>query len=104
VGTLADRMSEADLDKAVRDLLKVHGLFGYHVPDSRGAAAGWPDWVIVGTRVLFRELKSTDGQLSPAQVRVRTLLQAAGSDWGLWRPADLVSGRIAQELAAVRVS
>lgn len=94
-------MTEAQLEREVRRLLKERGLYGYHTHDSRGSESGWPDWVIVGRRILYRELKSTDGQLSPAQSRWRNLLVAAGSDWAVWRPADLVSGRIATELAGI---
>lgn len=101
MSTITYRMSEADLEAAVRDLLKTFGLWGYHPYDSRRSEPGWPDWVIVGRRILYRELKSADGQLAPAQVRVRNLLQAAGADWAVWRPADLVSGRISAELAAI---
>jgi hypothetical protein len=103
---MADRayaMSEADLERAVRDLLTVHGLWGYHPFDSRRSAPGWPDWVVLGTRVLFRELKTQSGRLSPDQRRVGYLLQAAGADWAVWRPADLMSGQIGRELEALRV-
>lgn len=93
--------SEAGLDQGVRYLLKVHGLWGYHTYDSRRSVPGMPDWMIVGTRVIFRELKSEEGRLAPAQTRVRNLLVAAGADWAVWRPADLVSGRIAEELAQI---
>lgn len=95
-------MSEADLESAVRDLLKVHGLWGYHVRDSRRSAPGWPDWVIVGGRILFRELKAQHGRLSSEQRRVGYLLQAAGADWAVWRPSDLLDGTIVGELAGIR--
>lgn len=94
-------MTEAELERAVRDLLGYYRLFGYHPHDSRRSEPGWPDWVIVGTRILWRELKSSTGQLRPEQRRVRDLLGAAGQDWAVWRPADLQSGRIAAELRAV---
>lgn len=95
-------MSEADLESAVRDLLKVHGLWGYHVRDSRRSAPGWPDWVIVGGRILYRELKTQQGRVSSEQQRVGYLLQAAGADWAVWRPTDLLGGRIAEEMAGLR--
>lgn len=94
-------MTEAELERHVRRMLADLRLFGFHPYDSRRSAPGWPDWTILGRRVLFRELKSSTGQLRPDQVRVRNLLVAAGEDWSIWRPEDLHSGRIAAELAAV---
>lgn len=94
-------MSEADLERAVQDLLKLHQLWGYHVRDSRRSAPGWPDWVIVGGRILFRELKTQQGRVSSEQRKVGYLLQAAGGDWDVWRPSDLLGGRVNAELAAV---
>jgi hypothetical protein len=32
-----------------------------------GMAAGWPDSVIVGSKIIYRELKSEHGKLSPEQ-------------------------------------
>lgn len=95
-------MTEAELDRAVRDVIALYGLYGYHTYDSRRSARGWPDWVVVGRRLLFRELKTIDGRLTSEQRKVGYLLQAAGADWDVWRPGDLVSGRIARELAACR--
>jgi hypothetical protein len=97
-------MTEAELETAVRALLKLHGLWGYHTHDSRRSEPGWPDWCIIGRRVIYRELKSQGGKLSSEQTRVRNLLLAAGQDWAVWRPADLHSGRIQRELAAVSAS
>jgi hypothetical protein len=94
------QMSEGELDKAVRDLLRRYGLFGYRVlvTDPR-STPGWPDWTIVGRGVLFRELKSAMGRTSGEQLRVGRLLRQAGQDWDVWRPLDLQTGRIAAELA-----
>ena len=51
--------------------------------------AGWPDLVLVAPdRILFRELKSATGKLSPAQEAWGTRLTGVGCDWGVWRPAD----------------
>lgn len=94
-------VTEDELDAAVRRLLAEMCLYGHHSHDSRREAPGWPDWVIVGTGVLYRELKSARGVLSAPQTRVRDALRHAGQDWGVWRPADLVSGRVGAELAAV---
>lgn len=98
-------MTEAELEAEVRRLLADRRLYGYHPYDSRRDTAGWPDWVILGRgRILYRELKTDFGQLSPEQSRVRNLLVVAGADWDIWRPVDLRSGRIQRELAALSVN
>lgn len=94
-------MSENELEQEIRALLRRYGLYGYHTHDSRRSPAGWPDWVILGRGLLFRELKSTGGYLTPAQRRVGYMLKAAGQDWDVWRPADLESGRIQRELERI---
>ena len=89
------------LDAHVRRLMDDLGLWGHHQQNSIGSRRGWPDWVIFGTGVLFRELKSERGTLKPDQAMVRDKILAAGGDWALWRPSDLLSGRIAAELTAI---
>ena len=96
-------MNEAELEKEVHGLIKFYGLFGFHAHDSRRSVGkGFPDWVICGKGgLLFRELKSDHGELSPEQRRWRNILLASGQDWAVWRPADLVSGRIENELGDI---
>jgi hypothetical protein len=89
------------LDAHVRKLMKDLGLLAFHTRDSRRSEQGYPDWTIVGKRVLFRELKTQRGRLSPSQKGWLAKLTAAGQDAGVWRPADLMSGRIAGELIAI---
>jgi hypothetical protein len=91
-------MLEAQLQQAVMDLCKLLGLDCFHVRNSRGMQPGWPDLVIVGTRVLYRELKSEAGSLSPDQRRVGSRLAAAGADWAMWRPRDLRNGVVERQL------
>lgn len=95
---LAAAVSEAELQQAVADLARMLGVLHFHVRNSRGMPAGWPDSVLVGQRVIFRELKSARGVLSPAQKAVGQALARAGADWSVWRPADLLSGRIEREI------
>lgn len=97
----AAAMPEAELQEAVRTMCCQLGLFHYHPYSSVRSEPGWPDSVIVGRRVLFRELKSEFGKLSPAQVKVSYLLKAAGASWKIWRPSDLLDGTIARELTEV---
>ena len=102
---LANMMTEDrgpdSLDSHVRRLLADLGLWGYHVRNSRGSERGWPDWVIIGNRVLFRELKTERGALSVEQREVGAKLQRAGQSWGVWRPRDLLSGKIVRELTGI---
>jgi VRR-NUC domain len=101
-------MSERDLENAVRRILKdLPRIWARHESDSRGAVAGWPDWVFLrraehfGGAVMFRELKTAKGCLTAAQQECLAYLKAAGLDADVYRPADLLSGRIARELAAL---
>ena len=90
------------LDAHVRRLLRDLNLRGYHTHDSRRSHGGYPDWTIVGTGgVLFRELKTQRGKVSPEQQQWLAALTAARQDADVWRPEDLLSGRIARELAAI---
>jgi hypothetical protein len=96
-------MSEHDLERFVRYLTAQRHLPAFHVVNSRRAVTikGWPDWTIVGTRVLFRELKTGRGKVTDAQQALGEAILAAGGDWAVWRPADLKSGLIEAELDAI---
>jgi hypothetical protein len=94
-------VSEAELQQAVADLCARLGLFHYHPLHSIGSAKGWPDSVIVGHRVLFRELKSASGSLTPEQKRVGYRLRAAGANWDVWRPKDWTGGTILKQLREI---
>jgi len=97
----AAAMAEAELQEAVRKMCCQLGLFHYHPLHSIGSAKGWPDSVIIGRRILYRELKSQFGRATPEQTEVGYKLRAAGANWKIWRPSDLLSGLIAAELAEV---
>jgi hypothetical protein len=98
------------LEAHLRRLMKGLGLTGFHVEKSLDveknrknvSVKGWPDWTIRGPRgVLFRELKSQRGRVAPEQQEWLDALAAAGMDAGVWRPASLLSGAIAAELAGI---
>jgi hypothetical protein len=88
----------ANLQQSITDLCKLLGLDCFHVRNARGMAPGWPDLVIVGSHVLYRELKTETGVLSAEQKRVGARLAGAGADWAVWRPRDLRSGVIERQL------
>lgn len=95
-------MTERQLQDAIRDLCRRLGLLCYHTHDSRRSEAGFPDLVIVGRRVLLRELKTDVGRASKPQLSWLLALEAAGADAKVWRPADLHNGAIVAELQALR--
>jgi hypothetical protein len=93
-------VTEAQLQAAVLELCGWLGLRAYHPYDSRRSVAGWPDLVIVGRQVLYRELKSASGVVSAAQKDWLRALRCAGCDAGVWRPEHW-PGAIAIELKAI---
>lgn len=95
-------MSEAEVAAFVADACRTLGLLRYHTYRSDRSPAGFPDEVIVGpSGLLFRELKRQTTQPTAAQWQWLETLAAAGSDVGVWRPSDVLSGRVAAELQAV---
>lgn len=97
---LEDRGPDS-LEAHLRRLLADLGLFGYHPRQSLGSQPGWPDWVIIGNRILYRERKSESGVLSAAQRDVGARITRAGGDWAVWRPRDLLNGTIAKQLSDI---
>lgn len=100
----AAAMTERELQEHVRQLCADLGLFHYHPHNSRHSTAGWPDSVIIGkTGILYRELKTERGSLSPEQRHVGELITRAGGNWRVWRPRDLplFGGTIGRELASL---
>jgi hypothetical protein len=78
-------------------------LLRQHNSDSRRAHEGFPDWVITSRcgYMIVRELKRESTQPTPAQDAWLAAFRAAGISARVWRPSDLLSGRIARELAAL---
>lgn len=102
-GMLEDK-GASSLSGHVQRLMRELGLWGYHPYDSRRSASGWPDWVILspdGGGILFRELKTARGTVSPDQRMVGSYLRRSGLDWAIWRPQDLFSGLIEDQLRAL---
>lgn len=97
-----DAMSEKDFQTGVLKLARFHGFtLRYHTHDSRRSAPGFPDLILVNPgarRVLYRELKTNKGRVSPDQREWLDGLTACGMDAGVWRPNDLDDGRVLAEL------
>jgi hypothetical protein len=98
------RLTEAQLQALIFAMCRTLRLYVYHTRDSRGSVRGFPDLVIIGRRVLWRELKGWKPTSRPTREQAKVLndLRRAGQDAGLWRPADWFSGRIVAELTALR--
>lgn len=103
---LAATMPEAELQERVIAIARALGWIEYHTHDSRRSRAGFPDLVLAHrTRgVLVRELKRTGQHPTSEQTLWLGLLTAAGLDVGVWRPTDLLDGRIERELRAGAVA
>lgn len=91
-------MTEAQLQTAIIKMCNDRGLVWIHAPDPRRVGKGWVDLVILGKGPLFVELKSSNGRRSRSQIAMAESLLLAGLPYRLWRPADLGSGVIENEL------
>jgi hypothetical protein len=98
---LTGKMTEAELQRVVEEACKRLGLLCYHTYDSRRSEPGFPDCTIVGSRIIYRELKSRDGKLSPDQRRWGSKIERAGGDWCVWRPVDWENAVILNQLLAL---
>lgn len=98
-------MTENQLLAAVRQLIKLNGLLGYHTHRSDRSEPGFPDLTILHAasgRLAFAELKTDKGRVTPAQrTWLDGLARTAGVLVYLWRPADLLDGTIHRELHAL---
>ena len=95
---------ESELERNVRKLARNYGWCGFHISFSKGAVTGihmvglgdrhydsdgFPDWLFVRERVIYRELKGKGKYPTEAQKRWIAKLQAAGQDAKVWWPKDM---------------
>ena len=91
------QMSEKDLLQAVRDMAQVYGWMQYHTWRSIHSPAGFPDLVLVNItqhRIVYAELKTMKGIVTPAQQAWLDALRACGQETYLWRPMEWFDGTI----------
>ena len=70
-----------------------------------GVHAGFADLIVICEgRILFLELKSLKGRLSPAQETFRDAMQAQGFGWALVRSLDDALGALADHGFTTRVA
>ncbi len=96
------KMTHDELIAEIGTVCKDLNLTMQYWPDSRRAwSRGWPDLVIVGRALLFREVKTQDDDVDQAQWWWGGLLARAAQDWAVWRPGDLASGRVQEQLQQI---
>ena len=95
-------MPERSLQEQVRQMCRQLGIRFYHTHTSRFSPRGFPDCVMVSPpKLMFRELKRQTAKPTKEQQQWLVELRACGVDAGVWRPLDLLNGRIARELRAM---
>lgn len=91
-------MTELELLQAVRAAAKSLRIRCCY---TGSPVTGFPDLVLIGRAVLFRELENGASEVTSVQLECLTELHIAGHDVAIWRPADW-PGRIFAELDAIR--
>ena len=82
-------MSEATWQAHVLRVARQFGWLVYHTQFSIRSHRGWPDLVLCRPpRILFVELKSDRGRVSPEQRDWLDALRACGLDARVWRPTE----------------
>lgn len=108
------RLSGGDLQRQITDLAAMYGWTwvhfraarterGWRVPVEGPMGKGWPDLVLVSPmrrRTLAVEVKrELSDAPTPDQEYVHTMLREAGWTVLVWRPSDMTTGRIQEELS-----
>ena len=102
------RVTERDLREQVRDLCKLFGWKIYFSWTSIHSPRGFPDLVLANPeqkRVIFAELKSDKGTVTPYQQEWLDALEACGQEVYLWRPSDIenIARLLKQETAGALI-
>lgn len=83
-------MNEKDWQGVVLELAGYYKWEAYHTYDSRRSHPGWPDLVLARPpELIFVELKTDRGRVSPTQTLWLQRLAACGQEVYVWRPRDL---------------
>ncbi len=83
-------MRESEFMQTIEDLARKCGWsMIYHTHDSRHSAKGFPDLCIArAPRLIFAELKTEDGKLTPEQAEWLRVLAGCGCECYCWRPGE----------------
>lgn len=86
----APKISEKAWQQQVIGLATALGWKHQHQHDSRRSAAGWPDLALCRPpRMVYAELKTDDGKVTPEQDAWLTdLASCPPNEVFVWRPAD----------------
>ena len=88
-------ISEKRLQGAIQQAARLTGWMYYHTHRSDRSPPGFPDCVLVrGNRLIFAELKSAKGRLTPPQKGWLEALKATGAEVYVWRPSDWLDGTV----------
>lgn len=91
--------TEADWQTTVVDYAHLTGWLALHIPTTQDATgrhrtavaydgAGFPDLILTRNRIIYAELKTQQGRLTPNQQTWRNALTKAGAEYYVWRPSD----------------
>jgi hypothetical protein len=81
-------MTEKQFYSQIRDLAIITGWMIYHTWTSIHSAAGYPDITLVrGDRLVFAELKTDKGRVTPQQQAWIDALRKTKAEVYLWRPS-----------------
>jgi hypothetical protein len=116
----ADQMPEQELEDCICDLLDTFGIWYHHDRPARTGRVdekGKPVWrnhyrgqngvpdfnpILGNDRVIYTELKTQKGRLTPAQTEWLERLERAGQEVYVWRPVDWLNGTVPEVLAGLR--
>jgi hypothetical protein len=85
------KVTERDLREQVRDLCNLTGWKMYFSWTSIHSPRGFPDLVLANPekqRVIFAELKSEKGKVTPEQQEWLDVLKQCGAEVFVWHPED----------------
>lgn len=95
------KVTHAQLQDSVVDTATRLGYSHFHPYDSRRSDPGWPDLVLVHPgkkRVVFMEIKTEDGVITPAQTQWHDDLAACDQEVYVVFPEHWDSGEVAEIL------
>lgn len=83
------KLTEKQFMAQVIQFAKLRGWLVYHTHNSQRSEPGFPDLVMVrGSRIIFAELKRDGAQLTTAQEKWLTALEATPAEEWAWWPDD----------------